>query len=333
MHRRQVLAALAAPLLLRPAAAQPPYVLKFSHLARAESPKGQAAERFARIANERSGGRLRVQVFPEGQLVKDREELEALQLGAVHMLAPSLAKLGLLGLTDMALFDLPFLFDDLAAVARITQGPLGRHMLAGFAARGFVGLGYWDGGLKQMCARRALRRPADYEGLQIGTAPSQVLDAQMRALGASAVPMGLPDAFEGMRSGLVDGVECVPADLRALRAQTGATHLMLSGHGYQGAAVIVNKAFWDELPADLRTLLQSAVLEASAFGNELAHRTNEAALAAMQRGGVTAVLTLSAAERTALRRALLPVHRQMEARIGSELLRRAYRTLDFELGS
>jgi C4-dicarboxylate-binding protein DctP len=156
-----------------------------------------------------------------------------------------------------------------------------------------------------------------------------VLDAQMRALGASAVPMTLAEAFDGMRSGLVDGAECLPADFKALRLPQVQSHLTLSGHGYQGVAVIVNKRFWDGIPAELRALVQGALHDATQFGNAAARQANEGALAHLHRDRVT-VHTLTADEQQALRRALMPVHQQMERRIGAELIRRAYRATGFD---
>jgi C4-dicarboxylate-binding protein DctP len=330
MQRRHVLAALAAPLLLRPAGAEPATRIVFGLADSVETPRARAAARFAHLVHERSGGRVRVDVQAYGQAGKEREEIEPLQLGAVDMLAPALAKLSLVGLTELALFDLPFLFDDFVAVNRITGGPLGRQMLARFAAKGVVGLAYWHGGFKQMSARRPLRRVPDYAGLKMWTAPSQVLDAQMRALGASPVPMAAADVFEGLRSGLVDGTEMLLTEFENLNMQDVQSHISLSGHGYRGFAVIANERFWEGLPADQRALVQAALHEATAFANDLAQRAHEAALTALRRHGRTHVLALAAQEKQALRQALLPVHRQMEGRIGTDLLRRAYRASGFD---
>ncbi|HEU0199011.1 MAG TPA: DctP family TRAP transporter solute-binding subunit [Burkholderiaceae bacterium] len=330
MRRRHMLAALAAPLLIRPVRAKPVTRIVFGLAESADTLRGRAVERFAGLVHERSGGRVRVDIQAYGQAGKEREEIEPLQLGAVDMLAPPLAKLGLVGLTDMALFDLPFLFDDFAAVSRVTEGPLGRQMLGRFSTKGFVGLAYWHGGFKQMSARRPLRRVADYSGLKMWTAPSQVLDAQMRALGASSVPMPPADVFEGLRSGLVDGAEMPLTDFESSHMHDVQSHVSLSGHGYHGFAVVANERFWDGLPAEQRVVVQTALQEATAFGNDLAQQAHEAALAALRRAGRTHVLALTAPEKHTLRLTLLPVHRQMEGRIGADLLRRAYRVAGFE---
>ena len=157
-----------------------PIVIKFSHVVALDTPKGKAAEYFKKLAEERTKGKVRVEVYPNSQLYKDKEEMEALQLGAVQMLAPSLAKFGPLGVKEFEVFDLPYIFDNYAELHKITQGPIGASLLAKLESKGIKGLAYWDNGFKNFSANKPLKTPADFRGLKMRIQSSKVLDAQMR---------------------------------------------------------------------------------------------------------------------------------------------------------
>jgi hypothetical protein len=162
---------------------QSPIVIKFSHVVASDTPKGKAAERFKQLAEKATGGRVRIDVYPNNQLYKDKEELEALQLGAVQMLAPSLAKFGPLGVREFEVFDLPYIFPTKEVLYRVTEGQIGQNLLKKLEAKGITGLAFWDNGFKVMSSNKPLRTPADFKGLKMRVQPSKVLDAQMRALG------------------------------------------------------------------------------------------------------------------------------------------------------
>ena len=170
--------------LLSPAQAQQPIVIKFSHVVAPETPKGKGASKFKELAERYTDGRVKVDVYPNSQLYKDREEVDALQAGAVQMLAPSLAKFGPLGIKEFEVFDLPFILPNKAALRRVTEGDLGKKLLKKLEAKGIVGLAYWDNGFKIMSANKALMMPEDFRGLKMRIQFSKVLEAQMRALGA-----------------------------------------------------------------------------------------------------------------------------------------------------
>jgi C4-dicarboxylate-binding protein DctP len=154
--------------------------------------KGKGAEFFKQKAEELTKGRVKVEVYPNSTLYKDKEELEALQLGAVQMLAPSLAKFGPLGVKEFELFDLPFIFDNYEELHKVTTGPVGKSLLKKLEAKGILGLAYWDNGFKVMSANKPLRMPEDFKGLKMRIQSSNVLDAQMRALGALPQKMLFP---------------------------------------------------------------------------------------------------------------------------------------------
>jgi C4-dicarboxylate-binding protein DctP len=319
MQIRILAVALAAALTIN-AWAQAPIVIKFSHVVATDTPKGQAAERFKLLAEKATAGRVKVEVYPNSQLYKDKEELEALQLGAVQMLAPSLAKFGPLGVKEFEVFDLPYLFADKEALHRVTEGPVGKGLLQKLDGKGIVGLAYWDNGFKVMSANKPLRSPADFKGVKMRVQASKVLDAQMRALGANPQVLAFSEVYQALSSGVVDGTENPPSNMYTQKMHEVQKHVTVSNHGYLGYAVIVNKRFWDGLPADIRASLTKAMAEATTFEKAIAQRDNDLALEAIRKTGKTAIHVQTPAERAAWRAAMLPVHKTMESRVGKELI-------------
>ncbi|HEY0955622.1 MAG TPA: TRAP transporter substrate-binding protein [Roseateles sp.] len=326
-RRRLLAAALGLP--LGAARAQAPLVIKFSHVVAPDTPKGKAALRFKELAEARTGGRVRVEVYPNSQLYKDKEEMEALQLGSVQMLAPSLAKFGQMGVREFEVFDLPFLFRDDAAFRAVADGPLGAELLRKLEPKGIKGLAYWDNGFQIMSANRPLRTVADFKGLRMRIQSSKVLDAQMRALGAIPQVMAFSELRQALQNGLVDGTENAPSNLYTQRIHEVLKHMTLSNHGHLAYAVIVNKKFWDGLPGELRGLLEAALKDATAHANSIAGSENAAALQAIRASGRCSIHTPTPAERAEWKQALMPVHQAMEARVGKATIAAAYRAAGF----
>ena len=320
--RRTLLALAASSALALPLAAiaQTPIVIKFSHVVAADTPKGAAALRFKQLAEERTKGHVKVEVYPNSTLYKDKEELEALQLGAVQMLAPSLAKFGPLGVKEFEVFDLPYIFPDKAVLHRVTEGPVGKELFAKLASKNITGLAYWDNGFKVMSANRPLHKPDDFKGLKMRIQGSKVLDAQMRALGANPQVLAFSDVYQALQTGVVDGTENPPSNLYTQRMNEVQKNVTVSNHGYLGYAVIVNKKFWDGLPADIRTILEGAMKDATQYANAISQKDNDDALAKVKATGKTEIYTLTDAERAEWRKALLPVQKEMESRIGKETI-------------
>jgi C4-dicarboxylate-binding protein DctP len=297
-----------------------PVVIKFSHVVAVDTPKGQAAERFRDLAEKYTSGQVKVEVYPNSQLYKDKEELEALQLGAVQMLAPSLAKFGPLGAKEFEVFDFPCLFPDTAGLHKITQGPIGQSLLDKLESKGILGLAYWDNGFKIFSANRPLKQPADFKGLKMRIQSSKVLDAQMRALGAIPQVMAFSEVYQALQTGVVDGTENPPSNMHTQKMFEVQKNAILSDHGYLGYAVIVNKSFWDKLAPDVREGLTKAMAEATAYANDISRKDNDNALAAMKASGKTQFYEPSAAEHDALCKAMLPVYEKMSDRVGPDLI-------------
>src|SRR5262249_17958938 len=165
-------------------AAEAPIVLKFSHVVAPDTPKGKAADKFKELAEKYTGGKVKVDVYPNSTLYKDKEELEALQLGSVQMLAPSNSKFGPLGIREFEVFDLPYILPDLTTLRKVTEGPLGTRLLKLLDSKGITGLAYWDNGFKQMSANKKLIAPEDYNGVKFRIQSSKVIQAQFKVLGA-----------------------------------------------------------------------------------------------------------------------------------------------------
>lgn len=302
------------------ALAADPIVIKFSHVVEENTPKGIAALEFKRLVEERTRGKVKVQVYPNATLYKDKEELEALQLGAVHMLAPSLAKFGQLGLRDFELFDLPYIFPNNNVLKEVTNGAVGQSLLAQLEDKGILGLAYWDNGFKVFSANREIIRPVDLTGLRLRIQPSRVLEAQAQELGAIPIPLAFSDVYSALDSGLVDGTENPPSNLYSKNMHKVQTHVATTYHGYLGYAVIVNRKFWLSLPTDLRSTLEKCIRDATTRNNQEAEKLNSDALAKVKEDPNTVVYDLSPAQRKEWRQALAPVQRKMEGRINRDLI-------------
>jgi C4-dicarboxylate-binding protein DctP len=308
---------------------QTPIVIKFNYVVAPDTPKGKGAQRFKELAEQRTGGKVKVELYPNSQLYKDNEELEALQLGAVQMLAPSLAKFGPLGVKDFEVFDLPFIFKDQTAFRAVTEGAIGLELFKKLEAKGIQGLAYWDNGFHIMSANKPLRSVADFRGQTMRVQSSKVLEAQMRALGAIPQVMAFSELYSGLHSGAVDGTEGVPSNFYTQKIFEVQKHITLSNHGHLAYAVIVNKKFWDGLPPDIRTTLNRAMKDATNYANAIASNENVVALEKIKSSGKTTLYTLTASELAEWKKALMPVHYEMEARIGKATLEAVYKVGGF----
>lgn len=321
MHKLILAAAsLAALALAGPASAQSPVIIKFSHVVAPDTPKGKGAQKFQELAQKYTDGKVKVEIYPNSQLYKDKEELEALQLGAVQMLAPSLAKFGPLGVKEFEVFDLPFIIPDKAALGRITTGPLGKGLLAKLEPKGITGLAYWDNGFKIMTGNKPMHKVADFRGMKMRIQSSKVLEAEMRALGAIPQVLAFSEVYQAMQTGVVDGNENTPSNVYTQKMHEVQKHITISNHGYIGYVVVVNKKFWDGLPADVKPQVEKAMADATAYANGLSQQENDDAIAAMKKAGTSTFYELTPEERAEWMKALEPVTAEMTSRVGKDLI-------------
>ena len=330
MKMRALLVGLVAVGLSAAAVAAEPIVIKFSHVVAQDTPKGKAADKFKELAEQYTQGAVKVEVYPNSTLYKDKEEMEALQLGAVQLLAPSLAKFGPLGVREFEVFDLPYIFDGYEALNKVTQGAVGAQLLAKLEPKGIRGLAYWDNGFKSFSANSPINKPEDLRGKKMRIQSSKVLEEQMREIKALPQVMAFSEVYQALQTGVVDGTENPHSNLYTQKMHEVQKHMTLTDHGYLGYAVITNKKFWDGLPAEVRTQLDKAMKESTLYANQIAKEENDKALAAVKASGKTEVHTPTAEEKTAFKKALVPVHKKMESRIGKDLIQSIYTETGFD---
>jgi C4-dicarboxylate-binding protein DctP len=330
MKLRLFTAALVLAAFAMPAAAQQPIVIKFSHVVAVDTPKGKGAERFKQLAEERTKGRVKVEVYPNSSLFKDGEEMEALQLGSVQMLAPSVAKFGPLGAREFEVFDLPYIFDSFDELHKVTEGPVGKLLFQKLDNKGITGVAYWDNGFKEMSANKPIKVPADYKGLKMRIQSSKVLGDEMKALGAIPQVMAFSEVYQALQTGVVDGTENPPSNFYTQKMHEVQKYLAMTDHGVIEYAVIVNKKFWDGLPADIRTALEGAMKDATKYANDIAKKENDDALEAVKKSGKTQIITLTAAEKSEMKKALLSVHKENESRVGKDIIQQVYSATGFK---
>ena len=325
-----VLAALAAAFSVGVAYAQQPIVITFSHVVAENTPKGKGALKFKELAEARTKGRVKVDVYANSTLYKDGEEMQMLQLGSVQMLAPSVSKFGPLGVRAFEVFDLPYIFDNEKDLHNVTQGRIGQQLFKMLESKGITGLAYWDNGFKEMSSNKPLRTPADFRGQKIRIQSSKVLDAQMRALGATPQVMAFSEVYQALQTGVVDGQENTWSNIYTQKFHEVQKYITVSDHGVIEYAVIVNKKFWDSLPADVRATLDGAMKDATKYANDIAKQENEEALQKIKASGKSQIITLTPEEKKAWKKAELKVHRENEGSIGKDLIQEIYKDTGFD---
>jgi C4-dicarboxylate-binding protein DctP len=313
-------ASIAALALAGPASAQSPVIIKFSHVVATDTPKGKASEKFKELAEKYTGGKVKVEVYPNSTLYKDKEELEALQLGSVQMLAPSNSKFGPLGIREFEVFDLPYILPDLKTLRKVTEGPLGLRLLKLLDSKGITGLAYWDNGFKQMSANKKLVTPADYQGVKFRIQSSRVLQAQFKALSSLPQVMAFGEVYQALQTGVVDGQENTWSNIYTQKMHEVQKYITETNHGYIGYVVIVNKKFWDDLPADIRDQLTKAMKEATDFNNTQSQKENDDALAEIKKSGKSEIIKLAPEQDEAMRKAMEPVYKDAASRVGQPLI-------------
>src|ERR1700736_2360633 len=297
-----------------------PIIVKFSHVVSPDAPKGKAAVRFKELAEKYTNGKVKVEIYPNSSLYKDKEELEALQLGSVQILAPSISKFGPLGIKEFDVFDLPFLMSDDARARQMTSSPMMADLNKKLEAKGVSPLAYWDNGAHVYTANKPLIRPEDFRGLKMRIQGSRVLDAVARELGAIPQIMGFGELYQALQTGVVDGEDNVPSNILTQKFYEVQKHLTVSYHGRLTYALVTNKKFWDTLPADLRDPLGRAVKESTDFFNATAEKDNADALERIKASGKMQFHNLDEAQKKAWVAKLMPVHKEMQSRFGKDFL-------------
>ncbi|PZR46511.1 MAG: C4-dicarboxylate ABC transporter [Ectopseudomonas oleovorans] len=303
-------------------AADAPILIKFAHVVADNTPKGQGALLFKQLAEERLPGRVKVEVYPNSSLFGDGKEMEALLLGDVQMLAPSLAKFEQYA-KPVQIFDLPFLFDNMEAVDRFQASPEGRGLLTSMEDKNITGLAYWHNGLKVMSANKPLRDPADARGLKFRVQASAVLEEQFKAVRANPRKMSFAEVYQGLQTGVVNGTENTWSNYYSQKVHEVQKYMTESDHGLIDYMVITNTKFWKGLPDDVRSELEKVMAEVSVEVNKQADELNRTAKQDIAKAGTTEIIELTPQQRAEWREAMRPVWKKFEQEIGAELIQAA----------
>ena len=302
------------------ASAQNPIVIKFSHVVANDTPKGKGALKFKELAEKYTNGKVKVEVYANSSLFKDKEEIEALQLGSVQMLAPSTAKFAPLGAKEFEALDLPWLFKDDATYDKAMKGPIGKWLFEKLESKGIKGLAYWDNGFHMVSANRPLIHPADFQGLKIRISGSKIADQYFRELGSIPQIMAFSEVYQALQTGVVDGCENTPSNYLTQKFHEVQKHITVSYHAHLQYAVIVNAKFWNGLPADIRGQLEKAMDEATDYTNSIAHQENVDALEAIKKSGKTSLHYLTDDQRKEWQTAMQGTYKWAKGRVGQEVL-------------
>jgi len=303
-----------------PASAQNPIVIKFSHVVANDTPKGKGALKFKELAEKYTNGKVKIEVYPNSSLFKDKEEIEALQLGSVQMLAPSTAKFAPLGAKEFEALDLPWLFKDDAEYSKVMKGEVGKWLFSKLESKGITGLAYWDNGFHMVSSNRPLVQPSDFQGLKFRISGSKIADQYFRILGAQPQIMAFSEVYQALQTGVVDGCENTASNYTTQKFHEVQKHITVSYHAHLQYAVIVNQKFWAGLPADIRTQLNKAMDEATDYTNSIAQKENEDALAEIKASGKTTLHYLTDDQKKAWKAAMAPTYTWAKSRVGQEVL-------------
>jgi C4-dicarboxylate-binding protein DctP len=300
------------------------FTIKFSHVVTPATPKGQAAEKFKEVVEQRSGGRVKVEIYPNSELYGDKDELQALQSNSVQMLAPSSAKFTTIA-PALQVLDLPFLFDSVDDIPNVVSpdSASGKAIYenAALATNNIKVMGLWDNGLKQLSSNTEMRTPESLAGQSFRIQPSDVLRTQFEKWGASSTPMAFSEVYNALQQGVVNGQENPYSNIESQKMHTVQSHITESNHGYIGYVLVINNQFLESLPPDLQEIVQASADEASTYNREVAAKLNEEAKATIQQAGTTQILELSPEERQVFKERVVPsVWEQYADVIGPDLV-------------
>ncbi|MBW1636540.1 MAG: TRAP transporter substrate-binding protein [Deltaproteobacteria bacterium] len=318
-------AALSATLIAGSALASGPIVIKFSHVVAENTPKGQMANKFKALVEEKLAGKVKVEVFPNSQLFGDNKVLEAMLLGDVQMGAPALSKFSRYT-KKLQIFDLPFLFKDMAAVGKFQQSDKGHELLKSLEKKGLVGLGYLHNGLKQLSSSQPLRVPADAKGLKFRIMSSDVLAAQFEAVHATPLKKPFSEVFTLLQTRAIDGQENTWSNIYSKKFFEVQPYITESNHGLLDYMVVTSKEFWMGLDKNIQSEIKKALDEAIAFGNKIAAQKSLDDRQKIIDSKRSKIIELSAAERSQWVEAMKPVWQQFEKEIGKDMIDAAYKS-------
>jgi C4-dicarboxylate-binding protein DctP len=311
-----------AVMMAGPALARP-ILIKFSHVVAENTPKGQMANKFKALVEERLPGKVEVEVYPNSQLFGDNKVLEAMLLGDVQMAAPSLSKFSRYT-KKLQLFDLPFLFKDMNAVDKFQHSAPGQKLLQSVSKKGLIGLGYLHNGMKQLSASKPLRVPQDAKGLKFRIMSSDVLAAQFKAVNATPLKKPFSEVFTLLETRAIDGQENTWSNIYSKKFFEVQPYITESNHGVLDYMVVTSAEFWNSLPADIKPIVKKSLDDAIAFGNNVASEKAKNDRQKIVDSKRSEIITLNDSQRNQWVKAMRPVWIQFEGQIGKDVIDAAY---------
>ncbi|WP_423801209.1 DctP family TRAP transporter solute-binding subunit [Neobacillus sp. SAB-20_R2A] len=285
-------------------------VIRFSHVVAENTPKGLAAQKFARLVEEKTDGLVKVEVYPNGSLHTDEDELDALIDNDVQMIAPSVSKLTNLA-PEWGLFDLPFLFENDQDIEETLSSELGHRFLSLNENKGIIGLALWSNGFKQMSSNlNPLLYPDDFKGQRFRIMPSPIIAEQFEALGAQPVEVPFNQLYTSLQEDQFDGQENTISNIYSRRIYGMQKYMTVSNHGFLGYAVLMNKEFWDKLPKEVQRDIQEAMAETTSWMISESQRVNKEQLNLIERESSIQIYRLTEQEKMEWYQALRPVYQK-----------------------
>ena len=294
-----------------------------AHTTTQDHPYTLGMVRFAQLVRERTGGRVAVQIHHSRQLGDERQVVEGLQLGTVHLTVTSTGPLGGF-VPEMNVLDLPFLFRDAGHAYKVLDGEIGRGLLDKFTAVGIKGLAFWENGFRHVTTGKTpVERPADLKGLKIRVMENRVHQAAFRQLGADATPMAWGEVFTSLQQGLLDAQENPIPIVSTFKLYEVQKYLSLTGHVYSPAPVLMSKKAWDRMTPDLQKILLDTAMEVAKVQRQLNRGQEDKQLGELRAKGMTVI---EHPDRNAFREAMKPVFEQFQGQFGKGLVQRIVET-------
>ncbi len=296
-----------------------PIVIKFTHVVAVDTPKGQAAEYFKKLVEERSGGQMIVEVYPNSSLFDDKDVLEPLMTNAIQMAAPAFSKFTKMA-PQLQLFDMPYLFNDFDHLHKVTMGPVGQKILQVVGKKGLVGLGFWDSGFKELSANKPLFTPADAAGLKFRIMSSKVLEAQFKVVNANPQVLPFSEVYSALQQKVVDACENPISNFFTQKFYEVQSDLTMSNHGYLGYLVVTNKIFWKKLTDDQKKLITQAMTDSAAYNNTLAKKMDDEYISKIKASGKTKIHELTPDQRMAWKEKMVTIYPEFYDVVGKDLI-------------
>ncbi|WP_304308019.1 TRAP transporter substrate-binding protein [Pseudacidovorax intermedius] len=272
-------------------------------------------EKFAELVDKKSGGRLKVQVFPGGVLGSDQANVSALQGGTLEMASMNSGIFSSL-VKDFAIYDFPFLFGNAREADAVVDGPFGQNLHKKLEDKGLIGLAYYELGFRQLTnSKRPIQKVEDIAGLKLRVIPSPINVDWVKALGANPTPLPFPELYAALEQKAVDGQENPVATIKGAKLYEVQKYMTITNHQYNPQSVVISKKFWEQLPPADQKILKEAAVESAQYERTQSRAMLQSGLEDLKKSGME-VNELSAAEVTKLREKMKPVIAKNSASVG-----------------